>query len=294
MTLLLTCLTPRYVVQVSDRRLTNVATSKPVDDDACKAILVAGRAIVGYTGLANLKRPPAGQTDLWLVDQIASDPELDDLGLLRDAATVAFRDLRGVPQTGKRHSFAIAGWDGEGSTAVPYWATVSNAENTDGTWRNAADETFSVQRQFLRRTRVEVRASGQPLHRETRRVLTRALEQCEDRQEPAECLVARLIEAMRHVASSNSFVGSGALATVLPREAIDTEGIRMPGGLAFGAEGTPLAMAFYFPSDQSAGTLYTPHYVSKGMQMSDVQIHDRVMGPEEIKARYEAGLKRRQ
>jgi len=59
MTLVLSLATPDYVVQVSDRRLTD-PTGKTVNENSNKSVLLTNRMAFGYTGLARL----AGQSHL--------------------------------------------------------------------------------------------------------------------------------------------------------------------------------------------------------------------------------------
>src|SRR2546428_469142 len=47
-------LTHDYVIQVSDRRLTDPHTGKRIDEPPNKAILFCGHVIFGYTGLAGV------------------------------------------------------------------------------------------------------------------------------------------------------------------------------------------------------------------------------------------------
>lgn len=294
MTQVLTCLTPRYVVQVADRRLTELATGKPVEDEACKAVLFAGRAVVGYTGLANVKPPPRGQTDLWLVDQLGLPDIENSLEPLRQSATQTFKLLTHLGPIAKRHSFVVAGWRGEGIDAAPYCATVSNAERNDGSWSGSASAEFGTTEHWLGDREIVLRASGQPLDREVRRNLLRSVRQSGAQERPVDELVGGLVGALRLVAARNPLVGSGALASVLPREAIGTEGFGMPDGLTIGPGEQPTTRAYYFPPTSRTGTLYAPHYVGSNMRVSDVQIFDRALTPEEMKARYEAGLRKRQ
>jgi hypothetical protein len=66
MTLILSCLTPKYIVQVSDRRLT-WPDGRVADDAANKAIVFHGRACFAYTGIAQIG---SQRTDEWIADQL--------------------------------------------------------------------------------------------------------------------------------------------------------------------------------------------------------------------------------
>ena len=57
MTFVLSCVTPEYVYQVSDRRLTwlnGAQRGHVVDDERNKSVLVDGRIAFAYTGLAEI------------------------------------------------------------------------------------------------------------------------------------------------------------------------------------------------------------------------------------------------
>jgi len=66
MTLILSCLTPKYIVQVSDRRLT-WPDGRVEDDAANKVVVFHERASFCYTGLAQIG---AQRTDEWIADQL--------------------------------------------------------------------------------------------------------------------------------------------------------------------------------------------------------------------------------
>jgi hypothetical protein len=67
-TLILSCITPDFVYQVSDRRLVEIRPSGPprlLEDEACKAVFMSPVAIFGYTGLAYFH---GMRTDGWLLE----------------------------------------------------------------------------------------------------------------------------------------------------------------------------------------------------------------------------------
>lgn len=105
MTLILSVLTKDYVVQASDRRLTNASTGEVVDDDANKAVVFNGHLAVGYTGLSRIR---GCATDLWITEvlQDCRDPKTALTALCRDAK----RDLAAVPARWRRQAFVLVGW----------------------------------------------------------------------------------------------------------------------------------------------------------------------------------------
>ena len=66
MTLLISCLTAKYIVTVSDRRLTS-PKGKVVDDAANKVVFFAPDALFSYTGIAEIN---GLRTDEWIADQL--------------------------------------------------------------------------------------------------------------------------------------------------------------------------------------------------------------------------------
>ena len=52
MTLILSCVTNKYVFQISDRLLTDINTGRPVKVEKNKAVDFWGKAVIGYTGIA--------------------------------------------------------------------------------------------------------------------------------------------------------------------------------------------------------------------------------------------------
>ena len=109
MTLILDCIARDAVFQVSDRRLTDAYGGTVVDDQSNKAVVVDGRIVFGYTGLAIIN---GQRTDQWLAQVIADGPTQDMSAVanrIRDKATAAFSRLR-CPTILKRHAFRGTGW----------------------------------------------------------------------------------------------------------------------------------------------------------------------------------------
>src|SRR5216110_2594679 len=94
MTMILSCATQRYVVQVSDRRVTNMLTGHCLDDDSNKAVVWCGRVAFAYTGLSEVG---GVRTDQWIartLSDAAAETLPDVFDALRDGATTAFRRMR--------------------------------------------------------------------------------------------------------------------------------------------------------------------------------------------------------
>jgi hypothetical protein len=126
MTLILTCLTPNYLMQVSDRRLSTPVLRKPVGD-VNKAVVWNSTLILAFTGIAQVE----GQsTDSWAAQAMMrpdrSIPKaVDDLG--RAAARVP--ELRKVPLAIVGACYSTVGKE---KTLTPSIVTVSNFLNEYG------------------------------------------------------------------------------------------------------------------------------------------------------------------
>ncbi len=137
MTLLMTSLTARSVVQVSDVRLTiSVGADVRIKDAARKMIFYDRgpvRMVVGYTGLAEFRdaeRREAVSTENWLVQTLTTSPSLDEttqrLPQLLDGITKATRQWFHLGDGGDRLTVVLVGFDS--SDAEPVVVAFSNFE----------------------------------------------------------------------------------------------------------------------------------------------------------------------
>ncbi len=158
MTQILTALTPDIVVMVADRRLTDLASGNLIDDEACKLVALGSQAAVGFTGPANVRPPPRGQTDFWLTDVLTPPPDYleEIIDAIGHSATKAFGKITHLGPRAERHAFVIAGWQAlDESTADradfrPFYVTISNAQGADSTWRERASDHFETHGWALR------------------------------------------------------------------------------------------------------------------------------------------------
>lgn len=170
MTQILACLTPDVVVMAADRRLTKLHTDRTVevaDEEAAKMVLLGRQVAFGYTGLANVRPPPRGQTDLWLMNALSPPaPMLDEtIEQVRAAATEAFSKITHVGPRAKRHAFVAAGWmPVSGQAHRPFYATVSNALSGAGLFLDTSRPVFTTRVQALgEKVPFRLDAVGQPL-----------------------------------------------------------------------------------------------------------------------------------
>src|SRR6266571_1090657 len=155
MTLLLTCVTPQFAVQASDRRLTHLDGSV-TEEIANKATMLCRFASFAYTGLARCS--VTEPTDELLLRCLAA-PNVPINGLLDGLAKQAARAIRGLPlrvAPEQRRAVRCTSFVGAGFLGIrnperfgrppssdelhPFLAVVSNAQDLTEQWRAAADQ----------------------------------------------------------------------------------------------------------------------------------------------------------
>jgi hypothetical protein len=293
MTQVAVALDPRNVVMVADRRLINLSTGEPVDDETCKMVVQGRRLAWAYAGLANVKPAPRGATGLWLWARLtgAARPVVDDLERVRQEATQVFSRIAHLGPRAKRHAFVAAGWDDE---KVPFAASISNALLKKGVWADHASKDFVIRRFRLQEEARALLVYGQPQNAAGRAVLERA-QDIMGGASTGEQVLRTLIQFVRANASKNSAIGPGLLGMILPRTAIDASGgfsFMSPNLVVGGNQPAEGLMAIYVPSGSEDLKLYSPHYVEPNMALARPTIYDRALSPEEIKRRYEEGRRK--
>jgi hypothetical protein len=304
-TLLLTCVTDRFVVQASDRRLTDI-DGNVVEEIANKATLVCQFATFAYTGLSRCSR--IERTDELLLRCLAT-PDVRINRLLEILARTAGQSIRGLPlqvrpekrREVRRTSFVGAGFLGTrrpealGRRLVtdelhPFLAVVSNAQGLGEEWRPVADRDFTISLGFLPEDQsVLLHAAGQPLLQSIRTALQRDIRRSLARIHHPESLARLLARAVRAVAAENPAVGPNVMCTMVRRGDVGRQTTSVAvGGLV------PLvpelqAEASYFrrptgdddpiqwifsPADPTALVNYGPNYACSG-----IEIKGMIFGP---------------
>src|SRR5262245_37528625 len=142
MTLILSCLTNDYVLQVSDRRLTFLGgprSGQVMDDDRNKAVVWNSIIAFAYTGVTPVDDE---RTDIWLTRTLIDaakaglPPDLPSLlSFLRDSATNAFARLTTLHGRTFHHTFVGVGWaqlrprdqPSDQGQILPFICSISNA-----------------------------------------------------------------------------------------------------------------------------------------------------------------------
>lgn len=181
MTLILSCGTPDFVFQVSDRRLTYVDgpnAGTPSTEEANKAVVVGHRIAFGYTGPARIGTQ---RSDEWLA-QVAADGPSRDLKAVCDRICERATDackLYGIQD--RRFAFVGIGWTSTTSdpgVLRPTLCTISNAVGPDGEWLKSAAPAFMLQVNNWGRAGAGfcIAATGRPLKREERYAVCASLD----------------------------------------------------------------------------------------------------------------------
>ena len=271
-TLILSALTPTYVLQVCDRRLTNATTGKPVDDEATKAVLWNNHMAFGYTGLAELMRPPIvattrGEglgrrpTNMWLAEllSLASSPDEAAALLSREASKAVARFALRPERRGL--AFIGVGWTNhqDDPTLRPTLIEVSNLY----------DGHFGGGVRQLDGAGALVVASRPELERLVKDVQRDIESDLEDPSAAAAILTA----AVRSVAAKDRTVGTDVLQTCLPRTQVQ---MMLDTGDCYLGKGPPALDHVSFRYVGSAGDemIRSPTVVLGGLVAAKMDVGD--------------------
>jgi hypothetical protein len=242
MTLLLTCITDGFAVQVSDRLLT-YPNGEVAEELANKATLVCNFAASAYTGLARCSAVQA--TDRLLMRSLSAPgtPISELIETLRVEATKALRQLplpNLTPQQRRvvrRTSFVGCGFVGMRNPAAfgkqptpdelhPFMAVVSNAQDLTEVWRPAADREFTAHIDFPDFSHADfvLHVAGQSLLVVERTELMRNIRRCLGRAAHPEPIARLLARAVRLVAQRNPRVGRNVMCTLVRRNDVTAGG----------------------------------------------------------------------
>lgn len=221
MTLILSVITPTYVMQASDRRVVALDGSDEVVshwDDRNKAIFVVERMTFAYTGHADI----AG-TDTAEFFQARIGSELER-GASIDAAlqvvgVMCAEYLRSLPESVNRaHAFVGVGWSPEPKLAkrTPFLTGLSNSLDHHGNWRHQPAEQFtSFTRTLTTAERFALHVAGR-FDRDAQIRLNALLDShFEDSDDPVRT-AKLLIDAIREQSAQDDAVGPGVMVNTLP------------------------------------------------------------------------------
>ena len=128
MTLIQTFFSDGYVIQVSDRRLTN-RDGSVFDDEYTKLVCWNQTFTAGFTGIARMDAPLKKSTAEWIAEVLCDYPVFEyGVDAPRREAETTIRNLP-TNWDNKRLAIVVAGFDQRG---VPLCAEVANFDTTTG------------------------------------------------------------------------------------------------------------------------------------------------------------------
>jgi hypothetical protein len=275
MTLVLSCITPNYVIQVSDRRLTwatGPQAGKTADDDSNKALVVCNSLVVAYTGLAQVG---GLKTDEWLLDVAGSVIPYNPERVCQAIALRATSEFRNfiLAKSLKRHAFLISGWarfHQRDAPLEPFSVAISNALNQTWQWLAEAKESFSYFGKRLDTDPFRLDSVGQHLPNRIHKQLVRRIRTYINRERGPEAYIQLLASAIRDTSSVNPLVGRNLMAIALPLPALSSnQGLTIP--LKFPVS-SKQPVALYLPSSSTEPVLYGPNYTCNGLDITGIWV----------------------
>jgi hypothetical protein len=221
MTLILSLLTPWYVVQVADRRLTFVQTGRVAPHKTNKIVLFKNQMAFGYTGLADL----GGGTDGWLAKTFFDGPpDLD--GAVENLETKAADALSSVnlPPKHKIHAFGGVGWAEDGDDLIPTFVRVSNFFR-EGKRLEEASHSFNIDVYLCGSEQLRFFDTGVRVTTEEKKWINRRLRRAVVSEHSPWTCARILVESIRQVAKRNSLVGRDLLVVIIPKAAAKSDQI---------------------------------------------------------------------
>jgi hypothetical protein len=196
--------------------------------------------------------------------------------LAKEATDAVARYVRPWPRS-KHLTFVVAGWDLRPPSAnyEARVALISNALRADGTVEEWPRGEFAVVTEGCLADApgagLCIVPAGREAHAEHMRLgQAISVKNITDTSRIAEMSA----DAIREVASRDTAVGRGVITTSITREGV--------------------VQSSYLPPDSNTTTVWEPHFVGENIRMADRQVHNYAMSPEEIRERYERGLRERE
>jgi len=225
MTLILTAMTRRSVIQVADMRLTNVRTGKVEDEATTKMVAYAGRFVLSFAGPASMGREPTAH---WMTRVLSGvqDPGEILAALAESAEWIVKRyppNIRGLAVVG-------GGWSGEPGRSEPIYLQLTNFEFGSG----ALLPGFQASRVELEpNEKVLLLSAGVPIPEtlvsEVQQLMRRRAGRRQER--PAE-FVAMMLRLARSVAIGRRTVGTRFQVASIPGVGVREGSPRFTTGIA--------------------------------------------------------------
>jgi len=222
-TLILTCLTHKHIVQAADRRLT-LPDGSLYDDDTNKAVFYCGSVAVAYTGLARMEGMPTAE---WIGRCMKDAAQTESA--MKEVASQAERHLRQSGAPDKRLAVVATGWGTlHGKPPIrPFICVASNFLSAEWNWEQVADDQMVVRTKFLNEDLPYLLfPSGQNLCRREEVSLSRSIRRAVEHRATATALARHLGETIQSIAGGGDAraarVGRGMIIHLLSRTAPET------------------------------------------------------------------------
>jgi hypothetical protein len=225
MTLILTCYTEDFVLQVSDRRLVDVqpdGSTRVREDDRTKAIVVDNIGLFAYTGWARID---SQRTHEWFAKKMQPYVDQDHVtaGLIavRNDLTDWFSRQR-VSDSLKLHAFVGAGWYRTTSTKQVHAGAdvITNYRDKQGNLLPKPDPEFVLLRHIMRpRNKLRLFAEGIRPPDERILALERMLRRRTFLHDPRQTalVLAHEVRRIANVGGPTGKVGKGLMVACLPK-----------------------------------------------------------------------------
>jgi hypothetical protein len=254
MTLIISLLTPTYVAQVSDLRLTERPAGTPLTEPAAKAVSWCGHTNFGYTGPAVLD---GKRTDQWIAEILVNYRKVQEgLAELRARASVAASRL---PAENRHLAIVGVGWSlmSTQSRLRPTLFEITNVPAGD--WPNAPLPDCALRIEQLAGNQ-RLAFHGQPVPAADRRYLRRRVERLAGARTAPGPVLTHMIQVAQSVAESNAAVSEQLLLSYLPRDSVGRTDLMMP----LVAPTWDQAKYVYLPARGDPPVMYGPTIVCAG------------------------------
>jgi hypothetical protein len=265
MTLLLSCLTPAFVITVSDRRLTRAGTL--FDDERNKAVSWCHNVTLSFTGLAYLDQRLKERTDHWIAQTLRGQSDVNIAG--RVLAKAAQEKLRLLSFADKRLAIMMAGFLGSQPRPTPFGALISNFHDSSGQQLSVAQPNFVWSTPFGPLDRYLLHSAGVPLASAETEYLNAAIRYLVNSGAGPDRVARAMVQIVRRVADRSALVGRSLMITSVPLESLGS------GLMTTNRRGWPDlqgASFFYVPVDRDDPVAFGPVSVCGDGPPTEVEV----------------------
>jgi hypothetical protein len=282
MTIIVTALFPKHVLQVSDRKL-SWARGKAIvqqEDRWNKAIVFGDWATIAYTGPARL---PDQRTDQWITETISRTTMVDQaINELWEKANDRLQQKQWNPP---ELAIVVAGWMQDAGKVEPFRAAISNYLLPEGKHGPARDQ-FNVLMSRQQEAGLGIYIAGRNMPRRNFMMMGRTLKRAYRRGVSMPTMAEVIVNAARGL--HDRWIGESFNAVIVP-EPVPGRPFRGMIGASQGGPQPDLPLALYFPGPNAGPEYVMPNFGGGGMAVTDISVIPRALTAEEVAERYRAG-----